>query len=208
MATIALVLYLIYLLTAFGLRSWQQYRATGSTGFRGVSGRPGSLEWWGGVLFVVALLLGLAGPLLQLLGVVDPLSPLDNTATHVTGLVLAATGLVATLLAQQAMGSSWRVGVDHHEATTLVTSGSFTLVRNPIFTAMTATGVGLTALAPNAVTLAAVLALVIAIEIQVRAVEEPYLLHIHGRAYREYASRVGRFLPRIGRLTMPAGEYR
>jgi hypothetical protein len=33
----------------------------------------------------------------------------------------------------------------------------------------------------------------------VRCVEEPYLIRVHGDAYRSYARAVGRFLPGIGR---------
>lgn len=40
------------------------------------------------------------------------------------------------LAAQQAMGRSWRIGVDTDERTELVTEGVFGLVRNPVFTAM------------------------------------------------------------------------
>jgi protein-S-isoprenylcysteine O-methyltransferase Ste14 len=36
--------------------------------------------------------------------------------------------------------------------------------------------------------------------LQVRAVEEPYLLSVHGDAYATYAARVGRFVPGVGRL--------
>jgi protein-S-isoprenylcysteine O-methyltransferase Ste14 len=43
-------------------------------------------------------------------------------------------------------------------------------------------------------------ALVVALEVQVRLVEEPYLLRTHGAHYAEYASRVGRFVPGFGRL--------
>jgi protein-S-isoprenylcysteine O-methyltransferase Ste14 len=42
--------------------------------------------------------------------------------------------------------------------------------------------------------------LFVAIELQVRAVEEPYLLQMHGDAYADYAVRVGRFVPAMGRL--------
>src|SRR5690606_14337890 len=52
----ALLLLVVYLALGFGLRSWLQWRYTGSTGFRGISGAPGSAEWWGGVLFIAALL--------------------------------------------------------------------------------------------------------------------------------------------------------
>jgi protein-S-isoprenylcysteine O-methyltransferase Ste14 len=47
---------------------------------------------------------------------------------------------------------------------------------------------------------AAVVVIVLALELQVRAVEEPYLVRTHGNEYRAYASRVGRFVPGIGRF--------
>ena len=36
-----------------------------SPGFKGISGRPGSLEWIAGVLFVVAIAVGVAAPVLD-----------------------------------------------------------------------------------------------------------------------------------------------
>ncbi|UUV28685.1 isoprenylcysteine carboxylmethyltransferase family protein [Amycolatopsis roodepoortensis] len=200
MAAIALGLSLLYLLAAFGLRTLQHYRSTGETGFRGVSGRPGSLEWWGGALFVVALLLGLLAPILQLIGVLAPIPVLDTLPPRIAGLVLAGAGIVGTLAAQHSMGTSWRIGVDRAEVTGLVTTGAFAFARNPIFTAMIATALGLALLAPNLVALAGVVCLITAIEIQVRAVEEPYLLISQGQEYRDYAARTGRFLPTLGRL--------
>jgi hypothetical protein len=66
--TLALVLYAVYLLLAFGVRTLIQLRRTGSTGFHGLGGRPGSAEWIAGVGFAVALMLGAAAPVLALLG--------------------------------------------------------------------------------------------------------------------------------------------
>ena len=43
-------------------------------------------------------------------------------------------------------------GIDPHEVTELVTSGPFALVRNPIFTAMGITLLGVTLLSPSAMT--------------------------------------------------------
>lgn len=202
MAAVALALFLIFLLAAFGLRSLLQYRRTGSTGFHGLSGKPGSAEWWASVLFVLtAVAVGLASPLLQLGGVVSAINPLDTTALHVCGLLLAGAGIIGTLAAQHTMGTSWRVGVDHRATTQLVTTGMFALVRNPVFTTMTTACVGLTLLAPNPITVFGLGALVTALELQVRAVEEPYLLRTHGQTYLAYAARTGRFLPCIGRLS-------
>jgi protein-S-isoprenylcysteine O-methyltransferase Ste14 len=71
---------------------------------------------------------------------------------------------------------------------------------------MLACGGGLAALVPSALSAAALALAFAGIELQVRAVEEPYLAKTHGAAYRAYASRVGRFLPGVGRLETAAGD--
>jgi protein-S-isoprenylcysteine O-methyltransferase Ste14 len=75
-------------------------------------------------------------------------------------------------------------------------------VRNPIFTTMTLATLGLLLLVPNAASILSLAALVVALEIQVRLVEEPYLTRTHGDPYRRYAATTGRFLPGIGRGQM------
>jgi hypothetical protein len=54
MPVVALALFAVFAALGFGWRSWEQWRRTGSTGFRGVSERPGSAESFAGVGFVVA----------------------------------------------------------------------------------------------------------------------------------------------------------
>jgi protein-S-isoprenylcysteine O-methyltransferase Ste14 len=200
MPVLALVLYVVYLLLAFGLRTVVQLRRTGSTGFKGLGGRPGSAEWLAGVGFTVAIVLGFSAPVLDLLDVVDPIDGLDGHGAHVAGTVLAVAGIAGTLLAQMAMGESWRIGVDPQERTELVTSGPFALVRNPIFSAMLPTALGLTLIVPSWVAILGLVGLVVALEVQVRVTEEPYLLRTHGETYAGYARRVGRFVPGVGRL--------
>ena len=197
---LALGLYALYMALAFGLRTWLQLRRTGESGFKGISGRPGSLEWIAGVLFVVAIAIGAAAPVLDVTGVLDPLDALDSAGVRATGVAIFVVGLVGTLYAQIAMGESWRIGVDEGERTALVTTGPFAVVRNPIFAAMLPASLGLALLVPNIAALAGFGALVLALQIQVRLVEEPYLLRQHGEAYRNYAARVGRFVPGLGRL--------
>jgi protein-S-isoprenylcysteine O-methyltransferase Ste14 len=116
------------------------------------------------------------------------------------GVATAAAGVLLTLAAQMSMGDSWRIGVDESERTELVTAGAFQLARNPIFTAMGVTAAGLTMMVPNALAVVGLLALVVALQLQVRGVEEPYLRATHGADYAAYASRVGRFVPQVGRL--------
>ncbi|MBC6458992.1 methyltransferase family protein [Actinomadura sp. HBU206391] len=107
------------------------------------------------------------------LGGLEPLAILDQVVFAVAGVVIAVAGVTTTLLAQWAMGDSWRIGVAEGERTDLVTSGAFQIVRNPIFTAMSITSVGLTLMVPNAVAITGLGALLIALQLQVRVVEVP-----------------------------------
>lgn len=200
MPLIALALFAVFAILGFGWRSWHQYRRTGSTGFKGVSGRPGSVEWFAGVGFALALLAALAGPALQWAGVVTPLPVLHAVWLQSTGIVLALAGIAGTVYAQIDMGDSWRIGVDPGERTTLVHSGVFGWVRNPIFTAMLIFGFGIALVTPNVVAIAGFVALFATIELQVRLVEEPYLVRVHGDSYRGYTRAVGRFIPAVGRI--------
>lgn len=196
---LALLLLVLFHAVAFGLRTWQHLRASGSTGFHGVSGRPGSAEWFGGALFAVGVVLGLLAAIAEARGWVAPLwqpGPYGVAA----GLLLTLAGIATTYLAQISMGTSWRIGVRADERTRLVVDGPFLLVRNPIFTCMLLTGAGLVVLLPNALSLASLVCLIVAVELQVRCVEEPHLLRTHGQSYRDYAARVGRFVPGLGRL--------
>jgi hypothetical protein len=45
--------------------------------------------------------------------------------------------------------------------------------------------------------------LVVALEVQVRGVEEPYLRVTHGEGYRRDEASVGRFLPGVGLADQP-----
>jgi protein-S-isoprenylcysteine O-methyltransferase Ste14 len=199
MNSFALVLYIVALVVLFGVRSWVQRRRTGHTGFHGISGTPAEAGWWGGVLFVAAMVLGLAGPLLAVTGVVPADPPV---AIQLVGLKLALAWFAATLAAQTGMGASWRIGVDPTERTALVTTGVFGHVRNPIFTAMALAQLGVVLMVPTWVSALALVALVAAVELQVRSVEEPYLRTLHGATYEAYTARTGRFVPSVGRLTV------
>jgi protein-S-isoprenylcysteine O-methyltransferase Ste14 len=192
---LALALYALYFALAFGWRTWLQLRRTGSSGFVVIS-RAGVLERLGGALLIVSLVLGVVSPLAELSGSVAYLVP----ARLAPGAALYAVGLALTFAAQLQMGVSWRIGVDPSEKTGLVTAGPFALARNPIFSGMIAVALGLLLLVPNVFALLAVAALVTGVEIQVRLVEEPYLVKQHGDAYLSWARRTGRFVPGLGRL--------
>jgi protein-S-isoprenylcysteine O-methyltransferase Ste14 len=200
MAATALVLYGITLTLTFGVRIALQVRHTGSTGVHGLPAGASPIEWLAGGLFITGLVVAAAAPLLALLDVVEPIAALDGPVGHALGVVLAIVGIVLTFLAQLAMGEEWRIGVDPDERTRLVTDGPFRLVRNPIYSAMLPTVLGLVLMVPSVAALLALAVLAIGLELQVRFVEEPYLLRAHGDEYASYAARVGRFVPGTGLL--------
>jgi protein-S-isoprenylcysteine O-methyltransferase Ste14 len=197
---LALAICLLWFLSLFVFRSVHQWRETGSTGVKGFHGRVGSLPWIAGVSASAGLVLAPIAPLAALFDWPGGKLLIAAPALHLAGVTLALVGIAGALLAQLGMGSSWRVGVDESERTELVTDGMFAWVRNPIFSFISLSALGLVLLVPNAPALLAVALTGLGIELQVRAVEEPYLLRTHGADYARYAARVGRFAPVIGRL--------
>jgi protein-S-isoprenylcysteine O-methyltransferase Ste14 len=185
-----LALDLAFLFAAFGLRTWLQWRRTGDTGWR--LGRPHSRA----EAAARALMLGSA----PLLVVGAFAAPASHSATAVLGVGLMFAGLSLTLAAQWRMGAAWRIGVDPSERTELVQEGIYAAIRNPIYSGMALFALGQALVTPTAWAWAAVAALCLGVQIQVRGVEEPYLIATHGARFESWAARAGRFAPYLGRL--------
>ena len=197
MNTAAAVLALVWFLLAFVVRTVQQVRRTGDTGLR-LGQERGAAAWVAKVLFPLSLVLVAPVGVYAATGLSEPIEGLLHPAAQWAGVVLAVGGIVATYLAQLHLGESWRIGVDAAERTDLVVVGVFRRVRNPIFTAMVVCAVGLVLMVPSPVGVVGLVVLGVALEVQVRGVEEPYLRVAHGDAYHRYEQTVGRFVPGLG----------
>jgi protein-S-isoprenylcysteine O-methyltransferase Ste14 len=197
-AVVDLVLVLVWVGLVSLLRGVIQHRRTGTSPLR-FRDRPGAAQWWARLLSAIGVLLAIAAPLAELAGLA-PFAPLDQPLIRFGGVVLVVLGIVLTIGSQLAMGESWRGDVDQDVRSPLVTTGPFGLVRNPIFSGAAITAAGLALIVPNVFSLAMFVLFLAGLEIQVRLVEEPYLLRVHGEAYRRYATRTGRFVPGVGRL--------
>lgn len=196
--TLALALYATLVLLAGPFRMWLQRRRTGDSGQR----PAGAARLATGV---PTLAIGVGAPAAELHGV-RPLRLLDHRPLRIVGLALAAGGVTSLSASQLAMGDAWRIGIDPTERTPLITQGPFEHVRNPIYSANIITALGLTLAVPNRFSIAGLAVLVAATELYVRRVEEPHLARVHDAEWRRYASRVGRFIPTIGRLPGDARE--
>ena len=198
MAKLALALWVAYYGLVLGLRVALHRRRTGQTGFLLGTAPVGSRAWVAETLELVALVLAVAAPAVARR--VPPLDALEARPAQLLGIGLFSFGLIGVFASQQAMGASWRVGQQPGERTELITRGPFALVRNPIYICVMAVVAASALLVPSPLALAAVALIVLSVQLQVRLVEEPQLLELHGDSYRDYASRVGRFLPGLGRL--------
>jgi protein-S-isoprenylcysteine O-methyltransferase Ste14 len=154
------------------------------------AGRGGALLARG--LFGLALLLGLGAPLLVATDVVQPIALFDEPGWVAAGAAVVLLG-TALLLAAQAQ----RVALQERGADPVTaTRGLHTRVRNPGLTGIVVATAGLLLMVPTLLGVLAAVLVIVAVQIQVRAVREPRLARRHGEAYAAYAARTGRFLPR------------
>ncbi len=202
MVVSTLILYALYLLLLFGVQSLLQQKETGTSGWlRRLGYTPA--EHAANLLFLIGVGLDLAGPILVLAGIISPATLLDTPAFHVVGLFIFGLGSASALVARHEMGTAWRTGIDPAAAASapLVIHGLFAVVRNPVYAAMILVSIAVALLVPTIATLTAVVLGVVALEVQTRLVEEPFLHRVYGGRYDEYAHHVGRFVPLIGRWT-------
>lgn len=122
-----------------------------------------------------------------------PISLLEKPVVSYTGLGLLLLALAWTVVAQAHMKNSWRIGIDAEMKTELVTTGLFSVSRNPIFLGMMVSLGGLFLVTPNAFTLLFLVLGFVLMQIQIR-LEEEHLVNVHGEPYRQYKKMVRRLL--------------
>src|SRR5258708_10181183 len=83
----------------------------------------------------------------------------------VLGWLCFLLGTLGTIAAHAQLGSSWRIGIDSLR-TSLVTTGLYAFVRNPIFAGMLLTLIGLVVLAPSPWLLLIVTAIFLLVRVQ------------------------------------------
>ena len=191
MPLVALAGWLVLVVLGVVVRAAWQLHLTGKSGIVGVHSRASVLEMIAGALLALGFFGSLAGSFVG--------TPI-TTSTAWLGAIVVALGTLGMFVSQLTMARSWRIGVDPDERTELVTRGIFAFVRNPIFTWLTVASIGIALACPTPLALVAPVIVAVAVELQVRFVEEPYLLRTHGDVYRAYARATGRFVPGLGRL--------
>ena len=176
-----------------GMLGRRRMRRVGAVGGR-PAWRLGTPGWWARALFAVAVLLGLGAPLLVATDVVQPIALFDEPGWVAGGAAVVLLGTALLIAAQRSRVVLQQRGADPVTAT----HGLHARVRNPGLTGIVLATAGLLLMVPTLVGVLAAVLVVVAVQIQVRAVREPGLARRHGEAYDAYAARTGRFLPRPG----------
>ena len=117
---------------------------------------------------------------------------LEHDNLKYIGWGLLVLSLILVWVAQSHMANSWRIGIDEKNKTELVTSGLFSISRNPIFLGIMIANVGLLLIIPNAFTLLIISLSTISINTQIR-LEEEFLKSSHGEKYQDYLNQVRRW---------------
>jgi len=121
-----------------------------------------------------------------------------STPVWIFASVLFVAAGVVGVLAGTRLGSNLTPNPIPKPEGTLETGGLYHYVRHPIYTAVLALALGLTALAASWTHLVIFLILVMLLGTKARAEER--LLRERFPDYREYQARAGRFIPGIGRI--------
>lgn len=122
-----------------------------------------------------------------------PIEQLNWDYLKVLGFVLLGISLAWTVIAQTHMKNSWRIGIDATTKTELITTGLFSVSRNPIFFGMILSLLGVFLTTPNAITLLFLILGYVLIQIQIR-LEEDFLTQEHGQIYLDYKKSVRRLI--------------
>ena len=184
-------------------RPWLQHRRHGSSGI--LLFRSGGRAQKARDGLAVVLLVLLLGQAIVAAGWPEalPLSQADRRSApgirHGMGAVLLFGGLLLLVAGQLNLGASWRIGIEEGAKPGLITGGLYRFCRNPIFLALLVILAGYTLLLPTLLSAVMLAGAYLAIRQQIAA-EETYLSRAYGEDYRDYARRVGRLLPGIGKL--------
>jgi len=204
----ALVISLVGSLTfgAIGVwRSWLQWRRYGTPGIHLFKSNDAGQFFRDTVAIVVPTLMPCQAAIAILwpnvFAPIEIIPATGGTAAVIgTGLLLLGSGVL--VLGNLALGPAWRIGIEEGARPPLVTAGIYGVIRNPIFVSSLVVIAGYALLLPTWLSLA-FLGLFALSVVQQTAAEEAHLLRTYGVKYYDYATRVGRFAPGMGRFMNP-----
>lgn len=134
-------------------------------------------------------------PMIEVISIVlyDGTTPI---AMRVAGVIVTAFGVIAFVVSVLQMKDNWRAGVQREEKTSLVTSGIYSISRNPAFLGFDLMYIGILAAFFNWYLCGATIFVVVLFHLQIVNVEEDFLIEVFGEEYAAYKKKVCRYIGR------------
>ena len=115
---------------------------------------------------------------------------------RIAGIVIEMSGVVTFIVSVVEMKDNWRAGVQRDDKTSLVTTGIYSISRNPAFLGFDLMYIGILYTFFNWYLLFATAFAIGLFHLQIVNVEEDFLLETFGQEYLEYRKKVCRYLGR------------
>ena len=115
-----------------------------------------------------------------------------TTAQYICAMAVCTASLIWFAITLKTFGTSFRVGIDEKTLDKLITNGTFSISRNPIYVAFITFFIGIFVAYPSIVTTVFLIIITITIHRQILR-EETFLKTHYGTEYEEYCKRVRRY---------------
>jgi protein-S-isoprenylcysteine O-methyltransferase Ste14 len=116
-----------------------------------------------------------------------------NIALQICAIAISAISLIWFACTLKTFGESFRVGIDVNTKNSLITRGTFSLSRNPLYLGFLAFFIGIFLAYPNILSAAFMVFLAAFIHRQILR-EESFLKSHYGQEFAEYRARVRRYI--------------
>ena len=120
----------------------------------------------------------------------------ENNVLRIIGLILLGLGVFAFTVSVLQMKDNWRAGVQREEKTELVTTGIYSISRNPAFFGFDLMYIGILITFFNWILCVVTCVVMVLFHLQIVNVEEDFLIEAFGDEYIKYRKKVCRYLGR------------
>lgn len=134
-------------------------------------------------------------PFMQIISIVL-YSGTVHIALRIIGVVIIVLGVMTFIISVAQMKDNWRAGVQREEKTNLVTTGIYSISRNPAFLGFDLMYIGILSTFFNWYLCFATIFAIVLFHLQIVNVEEDFLIEAFGEEYLEYKKKVFRYLGR------------
>ena len=151
-----------------------------------------------GFLKLIEITLKITTYLLPILQIVSILFYIEASyyLLRIPGIIIELFGVVAFVVSVVEMKDNWRAGVQREDKTKLVTTGIYSISRNPAFLGFDFMYIGILFAFFNWYLLFATVFAVCLFHLQIVNVEEDFLMETFGQEYLMYKKKVCRYLGR------------